>query len=403
MRKQWIYLGMALVTMMSCQRERSVQGFVLEKRLYKFDHEIRNELEKDTVPWKAQMAVNKYTSKGNYQQALIEWDGLFRASNRTYAQEKIDSLKRIYTPINAKKAIVEGAKNTRVTILNEAHHNSFHRLFAKSLLKDLYDQGYRHLGLEALDNEAKVDTLLNERGYPITSSGYYTQDPNFSLFIREAIRLGYHVFPYEENVRAKNKFREIEQAKNIQKEMEKYPEDKFLIYCGFDHVFEGAYGRKWEKAMAERLKEFTQVDPLTINQTGYSPRSTPEKNHPLLKVFGSKESIVLKDQQGDLLGYTKGKAFTDIAVFHPAPNTIDGRLMAINATENQLSLKGLQLEFPVMLWVFEAADDVRSAVPIYIGEILEAQEQVVVPLVSGSYSFALVQENNTVLIIKDKI
>lgn len=402
MKKGSFLLVLAIVAL-SCQDKRSVEEFTLEKRAYKFDHEIRNELEKDTVPWKGQLAVNKYTSKGNYTQALKEWDELFRNRGREYSEEKVDSLKKVYTPIQAKEAIINEAKNTRVTILNEAHHNSFHRLFAKSLLRDLYDQGYRHLGLEALDNTETKDTLLNQRGYPIISSGYYTKDPNFSLFIREAIRLGYQVFPYEQNMGAQNKFREIEQAKNIQKEMEKYPKEKFLIYCGFDHVFEGDYGRQWEKAMAERLKEFTQENPLTIHQTMYSQRSTQEKNHPLLKVFQPKESVVLKKQRGDLLGYTKGKAFTDITVFHPKPKTDRGRLVVENATQNELDLRGLKVEFPVMLWVFEETDDIRTAVPMYIGEILEAQKSVKVPVVSGRYSFALVQENNKILIVKDKI
>ena len=66
-------------------------------------------------------------------------------------------------------------------------------------------------------------------------------------------------------------------------------------------------------------------------------------------------------------------------------------------------MKDLKLKFPSMLWVFEETDDIWNAVPIYIGEVLEAQESVIVPLSSGRYSFAFVQENNQVLTFKDKI
>ena len=63
----------------------------------------------------------------------------------------------------------------------------------------------------------------------------------------------------------------------------------------------------------------------------------------------------------------------------------------------------MELELPAMVWVYEEDDDVTTAVPIYIGEILETQESISIPLASGRYSFAFVQENNKVLTFKDKI
>lgn len=402
MRKASVLL-LFIVVLIGCKEERKIQEFILEKRVYKFDDEIQKELELDTVSWKAQMAVSKYAAKGNYLGALKEWDGMYNMPDRKYSTSKADSLRQKYQQVNAKQVIIEEAKNTSVVIINEAHHNSFHRQFTASLLQDLYDQGYRHLGLEALDNSKTKDSLLNERGYPIITSGYYTQDPNFSVFIREAIKIGFQLFPYDQNIGVNNKLREIEQAKNIYNYMKDYPDDKFLIHCGFDHLFEGEYGRLWEKAMAERLKELSQVDPLTIHQTVYSHKSNRKNNHPLLKVFDPKESIVLKDKQGKMLGYTRGKATTDIAVFHPEPKTIDGRLANNANTLNILNVSELKFEYPSMLWVYEETDDIRNAVPIYIGELLDSTETVPVPLESGRYIFAIVQENNKVLTFKKQI
>lgn len=51
------------------------------------------------------------------------------------------------------------------------------------------------------------DTLLNERGYPLLSSGYYTQEPQFGNLVREALRIGYELFPYETQVRGDGKER----------------------------------------------------------------------------------------------------------------------------------------------------------------------------------------------------
>lgn len=402
MKKECLLI-LFLLILTSCQKRRVVQEITLDKRVYKFDHEIKKELEIDSVSWKSQLAVSKYTAKGNYGASLKEWDGMFRIPNRKYSVKKVDSLKQKYTPIDAKEVIIKEARDTKVTIINEAHHNSFHRRFITSLLKDMYEDGYRHLGLEALDNTKSKDTLLNERGYPVAKSGYYTQDPNFSLLVREAIRIGYKVFSYDQNIGVNHELREIEQAKNITEYMNKYPEDKFLIYCGFDHVFEGDYGRLWKKAMAERLKENTKVDPLTINQTAYSQRAIPEYNHPLLKVFDPKKSIVLQDNQGKILGARKGKATTDIAIFHPQPKTLDGRLVSEYASQKLLDIKDLKLKFPLMVWVFEENDDITKAVPIYIGEVFDKKENISIPLVSGRYSFAFIQENNKLVTFKDNI
>jgi hypothetical protein len=48
------------------------------------------------------------------------------------------------------------AKNEKLIIINEAHHNIKHRVFTTSLLQGLYDNGYRFFGLEALS-----DTSIN--------------------------------------------------------------------------------------------------------------------------------------------------------------------------------------------------------------------------------------------------
>jgi len=152
------------------------------------------------------------------------------------------------------------------------------------------------LGLEALSNEEHLDSLQKIRKYPVQKTGYYITDPQFGNLVREAIEIGYTVFPYETNSgEANGKPREIDQARNIQKVIEARPSEKYLIYCGFDHALEGTHDY-WERAMAGRLKEFTGIDPLTINQVLYSEKSNSKFNHPLLKALDIKVSTIILDK-----------------------------------------------------------------------------------------------------------
>ena len=169
-----------------------------------------------------------------------------------------------FKPTNAKDYIINRSKKERVIIINEAHNNSRHRVFTTSLLKDLYKNGYRYLGVEALE-----DTLINKRKFPNLESGsLYLHESQYSNLIKEALDLGFTLFNYEYTyVKGKTgKDREIEQAENIAKMMALHPNDKFLIHCGYDHVNEGIPGIKsWEKAMAGRLSDRTGVNPFTID------------------------------------------------------------------------------------------------------------------------------------------
>src|SRR5690606_1813455 len=146
-----------------------------------------------------------------------------------------------YTKHDAVEYIIKRAKNSRVLIINEAHHNSLHRFFAKSLLSELYKIGYINLGIEALSNGHLKDTLLNQRKYPVQKTGHYTRGPQFGNLVRTALNTGYNVFAYEVTTSKNGKEREIEQARNIIEFICQRPDEKFLIYCGYDHAIEGKH------------------------------------------------------------------------------------------------------------------------------------------------------------------
>jgi hypothetical protein len=155
---------------------------------YKFTSEIEEQILTDTIPWKYQISAADFAKKGDYQKALIHYDLGMPTQNRNYKKAEIDSINSKYSVVNAADYIIQEAQKNQVVMINEAHHNSMHRAFTKSLLKRLFDNGYKNLGLEALDRGEHLDSALNNRGYPIQKTGYYTQDPQFGDLLREAIK-----------------------------------------------------------------------------------------------------------------------------------------------------------------------------------------------------------------------
>lgn len=376
--KQSFYITLvSTLVIISCKnQERKIQSIDF-KTDYKFNSEIEKELEQNENSWKHQVSASDYAAKSDYKKALAQWNLAVKTKEKNYSKYQIDSINQKYSIISAKDYIVENARKSQVVIINEAHHNSFHRVFTKSLLKKLYDEGYTNLGIEALSYKENLDSLHNIRKYPTKKSGYYIKDPQFANLIREALNIGYTIFPYETlNEKANGKQREIDQAKNIQKYIETKPNEKFLIHCGFDHVLEGNY-QPWEKTMAGRLQEFTGINPLTIDQVLFSEKDNESLNHPLLKAVELRASSVLVDKNNNSLKYKRGEASTDISVFHPNTKYVDKRpewLFQNGHKRVSINLNNLSIDFPVMVLAFKKGDNINSAIPIDLIEIAKKNE-----------------------------
>lgn len=278
---------------------------------YRFIDHISKAIEKDTTEWRYQSGAVNFSFVGDYRNALAAWDKAM--SKKDYTPTASDSLilKSAYVQ-DAKNYILERAKKEKILIINEAHHNPKHRTFTRSLLKSLYDNGYRYLGLEAIS-----DTAVNERNYALQSSGYYTAEPEFGNLIYEAKKLGFVIFGYEASMGKNGKEREIEQAKNIHEFMKLNTDGKYIIHCGFDHVYEGEV-RNWEKAMAGRLKEYSGIDPFTIDQVKLSEHSKASRNHYFLNATEEKEPFVLKSPDNTVFNALNESKQTDILLIHPA-------------------------------------------------------------------------------------
>ena len=356
---------------------------------YKFNSTIEERLKKDTLPWKHQTALLSYQKKGDYKKTLelLDLDSEKKATI-PLTTEQIDSIKSKYTPLDAGTFISRQARSRKVVIINEAHHNPSHRTFTRSLLKELYSSGYTYLGLEALYNgpqggtplgnngnhiKDEKDSLLNTRNYPIFQSGNYLE-PQMGNLIRLALEIGFTVFSYEKTGVGSGNPRELGQAKNIQQILEKEPNAKILIHCGFAHAYEGydVYGSKG-KAMAGWLNELTGIDPLTINQVVYSEEySKPEFNNPLPYALSISDSKVLVDKEGNPMKFVRGNAYTDIVVVHPPTEYINEKpswLFKYGYEDVVLDISELDINFPVMVIAYNRKENISHAIPIDIVEL----------------------------------
>lgn len=166
---------------------------------------------------------------------------------------------------DAADAIAELARARRLVMLNEVHHDPRTRLLTLALLPRLKAEGFTHLAIEALGDQ---DAALIARGYPLHDSGSeYLREPVYGEIVREALRLGFILVPYEVDVGTFEE-REAGQARNLyRKVFEGHPEARLFVHAGPAHI-DKAKGRLGNAIpMAAQLARLSGIEPLSIDQT----------------------------------------------------------------------------------------------------------------------------------------
>jgi hypothetical protein len=178
--------------------------------------------------------------------------------------------------------------------------------------------------------------------------------------IRTSIKNGYSVFPYEASG-LKGADRESAQAENIARYLRTHPAGKFLIHCGYNHAREGKMGNHWGASMAERLRELTGINPLTIDQTLYRESVKKYCEHPVYDVFKGEETSVLSLASGAQYR-DSDTAWMDIYLLHPRS---DGDLKKGTAANPMITidLSELDLAKPVILRLYRTERDYTTSVP----------------------------------------
>lgn len=236
--------------------------------------------------------------------------------------------------------LVERARDARIVILNEAHHVSRHRHFAEQVLTALRPLGFSVFAAETFSwgpdtPPGAVSTLSRGEAFgPL--HGYYSRDPVYAEAVRTALDLGYRLEGYEDvserdpdaDWRERINRREEAQARNfIANVLERHPDQKVFVLCGFNHLIESPVDElEW---FASRLKRLTGIDPLTIEQSGNSPALDPAFDPPLtravLERLQPEAPVAVFEPGGRALTTDPYLDRVDLSVFHPRMASPDDR------------------------------------------------------------------------------
>ncbi|MBP1616167.1 MAG: hypothetical protein H6Q13_3615, partial [Bacteroidetes bacterium] len=353
-------------------------------------------IQKDSTDWKYQMGATDYSFSEYYKKALETWDKNGEGVKKVSREDSIYF--KSFKPMTAKDYIIKRSKNEQIIIINEAHHIPMHRVFTTTLLQGLYNNGYRYFGLEAL-----FDSLINERKFLNSESGYYTNEPQLGNLVYEAIKIGFTIFNYEASEGKNGKEREIEQAQNIAKIIAKHPDSKFLIHCDYEHIIEGTpVNKSWEKAMAGRLKEFTKIDPFTIDQTFYSEKGDAKYNSPYIQLVNLDYPVIMVNNNGKTFNGGIENDQTDCRIIHPITKYINERpdWLTLNGRRRIYKIPNTEItEYPALILAYRKSEFEQKGIPADIVELTDENKTGRLLLDKGDYELII---KNKFYIIKNK-
>lgn len=185
---------------------------------------------------------------------------------------------------DARSFLLEKADKKQAILINEAHLYPQHRLFMTSLLPGLYELGYRHIFVEALDQDSVE--------IPSKTMGIYTSEPAFAHLTRQAIALGFQLHPYDAPTIAN---RDSAAARNILERTKAFSsQDKWIVFCGFDHN-----NQQSRRSLAHYLKTLADMDPMCVDQTIYSEPENSRYYQELLDYYAIQKPTILTDRHGE--------------------------------------------------------------------------------------------------------
>lgn len=226
--------------------------------------------------------------------------------------------------VNAEEYIINQSQYYKALLLNEDHTNPYCRIFAKKILLGLYSKGFRYLAVETVSWQ---DTAINARKYPIQSSGYYTSEPMFAEFIREALKIGFIIKPYENHDLcsttkdvSRRQCRENNQAKNLLKIYEADSQAKVFIYAGWGHI-QKKITKTGFNPMAKLLADSLGYNSvLSIDQTKFSEQLYVNYDNPFYTYiknnFNLTHPSVLIKEDRPLILLDTSRAI-DLQIIHP--------------------------------------------------------------------------------------
>lgn len=221
---------------------------------------------------------NQYVSW--YQTWVGDYNGAratFSIASQAAADDNESPLKGGFHAEPAVDVIARLAKGHQAIFLNEAHSNALTRTVTVQVLEKLRAEGFDTFAAETLYD---TDKDLAKRGFPDSSSGFYTEEPIYAEMVRTALKLGFKVVPYEATSNATGNEREQEQARNlIAATLKDDPTSRIVVNAGFAHIQKaGTY--LGGKSMAQHFERLSGIEPVSIEQTMMVPHLKPGSDHP---------------------------------------------------------------------------------------------------------------------------
>ncbi len=340
---------------------------------YKFSVELDSLLFFDTSIYKYQRTSEYFSFIGEYRKAIETRDMQFPQAKAPVPTESDKSFFQSYQPVNAVSYILEQAAKTKIIIINEAHYQPMHRAFVVSLLKPLKELGYQCIGMEGLENSDSVSSEKSSLNYPTVKSGFYLNEPRYGDLFRTSIKEGYRVFSYEKKYDSesqKDMNRELAQAVNIKQFMDKHPNAKIIIYCGFDHIIEDSTKNFMVLPMAGQLKGITGIDPFTVDQVELSEYHIVGNVY--RKLMNPDSDVVYVDTLG--MSFNKSRSRhkkVDCMVYHPNTVNYNFRPKWLVTADKKLAPINnmITIEFPCLVKVYMDGENIETAVPVDIIEL----------------------------------
>lgn len=260
----------------------------------------------------AQMSAFALAELGLYSQAVLAFPLKMRPVPGLSLPDALN-----WRGEDAIEVIAKAAANRRIVMINEVHHNAQTRVLTLQLLPRLRALGFNYLAIEALGN----DPGLTERGYPLRASGTeYLQEPLYGEIVREALRLGFVLVPYDdEEAESDVGVREAGQARNLLRRVfTRDPDARLVVAAGYAHVDKAVGRLGLARPMAMNLAELTGLDPLSIDQAQFLDVEWGKNDdyHRLAARFPSEVPEVLVDEASGR-PWSAAPELYDISVISP--------------------------------------------------------------------------------------
>ncbi len=365
---------------------------------YSFSDKILAKLSQDTLNYQAAQDLSYI---GEYEKMLVIWDRYERKMPADLTTEQVKQFSK-FKAVNAKDLILEKAKTEQIILINEAHQQPYHRVFTTSLLHDLYKAGFRYFSAETISNYDVSIKEIQKNKYPTINSGYYIRETLYGNLVREAINEGFEIFGYETtrlgSIDSSGiNLREVDQAKNIKKILDKNPRAKILVHCGWDHIVETPY-QGWGKAMAGRLYEYTGINPFTIDQTKLTEHSSAEYQNPYWTSLNLDYYAMFVDSVGQTFYGPQEYKQYDARVYHPKTKWLHDRphwVFENNRTPYFVKEK-ITLTFPCLVFAFipKEKKENENAIPFDIIELKTSADKKALSLKKGKPFTIVIRDDN---------